>query len=82
MLETHPREKLPKLKLIPDIEESVNRILDDYLHGDENILKITDKVYANRRAIAIKFGKVQKQTNCGRKINPQMETGEREKVEG
>ena len=44
MLEMHPREMLPKLKLTPDIEESANRILDEYLHGDENIPEITDKV--------------------------------------
>ena len=41
MLETHPKEKLPKFKLTPDIYESVNRILDEYLHEDENIPKIT-----------------------------------------
>ena len=40
MLEMHPREKLPKLKLTPDIEESANRILDDYLHGNEISLKL------------------------------------------
>ena len=34
MLEMHLREKLPKLKLTPDIEESANRILDEYLYED------------------------------------------------
>ena len=67
MLELHPREKLPKLKLTPDIAESANRILDEYLHGDENIPEITDKVYAIRKAIAIKSGIVQKQANYRRK---------------
>ena len=36
-LEMHPRERLPKLKLTSNIEETANRILDEYLHGDENI---------------------------------------------
>ena len=54
MLKLHPRQKLPKLKLIPDIEESANSILDEYLHGDENIPEITDKVYVMGKAIAIK----------------------------
>ena len=67
MLEMHPREKLPKLKLTPDVEESTNRILDEYLHGDENIPEITDKVYVTGMAIAIKSGIVQKQANYRRK---------------
>ena len=45
MLQLHLREKLSKLKLTPDIEESTNRILDEYLHGDENIPEIIGKVY-------------------------------------
>ena len=32
MLEMHPREKLPKLKLTADIKKSANRMLDEYLH--------------------------------------------------
>ena len=54
MLKLHPRQKLPKLKLIPDIEESTNSILDEYLHGDENIPEITDKVYVMGKTIVIK----------------------------
>ena len=49
----HPRQKVPKLKLTSDIEESANRILNEYLHGDENIPEITDKVYAMEKAIGI-----------------------------
>ena len=67
MLEMHPRERLPKLKLTPDIEESTNRMLDEYLHEDENVPEITDKVYAMRRPITIKSGMVQKQANYRRK---------------
>ena len=78
MLEMHPKEKLPKLKLTPDIEENVNRILDEYPHGDESILEITDKVYAMGKAIAIKSEIVQRQANYVEEINPQMGTGERE----
>ena len=66
MLEMHPREKLPKFKLTPDIYESVNRILDEYLHEDENIPEITDKVNAMKQAIAIKPGIVQRQANYRR----------------
>ena len=63
MLELHPREKLSKRKLTPDTEESAFRILDEYLHGDENIPEITDKVYAMGKTIAIKSRVVQKQAN-------------------
>ena len=77
MLEMHPREKLPKLKLTTDIEENANRILDEYLHGDESILEITDKVYALGKAIAIKSEIVQRQANYVEEINPQKGTGER-----
>ena len=37
VLEMCPREKLPKLKLTSDIEESAERILDEYLLEDKNI---------------------------------------------
>ena len=47
----HPREKLPKLKLTADLEESANRILDQYLYGDENIPEITDNLYANGKQL-------------------------------
>ena len=66
ILEMHPREKLPKLKLTSDIEERANRILDEYLYGDENIPKITDKVYATGKTTAIKSGIVQRQANYRR----------------
>ena len=67
MLEIYPGEKLPKLKLVPDIEESANRIVDTYLQGDENIPEIADKVYALEMIIAIKSGIVQRQANYRRK---------------
>ena len=76
MLEIYPGEKLPKLKLVPDIEESANRIVDTYLQGDENIPEIADKVYALEMIIAIKSGIVQRQANYRRKISPQMKTVE------
>ena len=37
MLEMHPGEELPKLKPTANIEERANSILDQYLHGDENV---------------------------------------------
>ena len=60
MSEMHPREKLPQLKLTPDIEENAIRVLDEYLHGDENVPEITDKVYTVGKASAIKSGIVLK----------------------
>ena len=67
MLKIYARGQLPKLKLIPDIEESANRIVDTYLQGDENIPEIADKVYAVEMVIAIKSGIVQRQANYRRK---------------
>ena len=81
MSEMHPREKIPKLKLTPDIEESANRILEEYLHGDESISDITKKVYAVGKTIAKKSGKVQRQANCRRKNMPS-NGNKREKVKG
>ena len=78
MLQIHTREKLAKPNVTPDIEESANRILDEYLHGNENIPEVTGKVYAMGKVIAIKSRIVQRQANYHRKISPQMETGERE----
>ena len=77
MLEMHPRENILKLKLSLDTEESANRILDEYLHGDENI---TDKVYAMGKAITIKSGIMQKQANCRRKNKPSKETRRERKL--
>ena len=76
MLEMHPREKLPKLKLSPNIEENDNRILDEYFHGNENIPEITEKVYAMGKAIAIKSEILQKQANYRRKNKPTNGEGE------
>ena len=75
----HPKEKLPKLKLASDIEETAHKILGKCIHGDENILEFTDNIYAMGKPIAIKSGIVLKETNSHRKINPEMGTGEREK---
>ena len=77
ILEMYPRENLTKLKVTSDTEESANRILDVYLHGNINIPQITDKVYAMGKQIALKSGIVQKQANYHRKIKPQIETGDR-----
>ena len=80
ILELHPWEKLPKLKLSLDIEGIANRILDKYLHGDENVHKITDKVYPLGKTIAKKSGIVQNQANYRRKTKP-TNGNRREKVE-
>ena len=42
MLQIPPREKLPKPKLVSDIEERAKRVLSDYFHEDKNIREITD----------------------------------------
>ena len=76
MLEMHPREKLPKLKMSPNIEENANRILDEYFHRNENIPEIIEKVYAMGKAIAIKSEIVQKQANYRRKNKPTNGEGE------
>ena len=73
MLEMHLSEKLPKLELTPDIDESANRILDEYLYEDENIPEITDKVYAMGKIIAIKSWILQRQANYCRKNKPSNE---------
>ena len=77
----HPREKLSKLKLTPDIEESANRILNKYLHGNENIPEITDNVYVMEKVIGIKSGTVQKKINFYRKKR-HLNGNRRGKVEG
>ena len=78
MLGLHSREKSPKLKLTRDIEESAIRILDEYLHGHDNIPEITYKVYAMEKSIAIKSRILQKQVNYRRKNKPSNGTEERE----
>ena len=81
MLEIDSREKLSKLKLTPGNEEGANKILDEYLHVDENIPEITYKVYEIGEIIAIKSGNVRKQANYRRKNKPS--NGKRRgKVEG
>ena len=78
MLEMHPRERPPKAKLTLDIEESGNRILDEYLHGDENVPEITDTVSAMGKSITIKSGMVQKKANYQRKNKPSNENRSKE----
>ena len=77
----HPRERLPKIKLTSNIEKSANRILDEYLHGDENIPEITDKGHAMGKTITINSGTIQKETSSRRK-NKSSNRNRREKVEG
>ena len=60
VLEMHPREELAKIKLVLAIEDSTNRVLDEYLHGNENIIHISGKAYAMGKTTAIKSGIVQK----------------------
>ena len=56
LTEMEPRNKLHKLKLSKEIEESANRILYSYLSEEDNIPEVTDKVYAMGKAIENKMG--------------------------
>ena len=57
----HPRENIPKPKLTSDFQESANMMLNEYLHGDENIPEMTDKVYAMVKTNVIKSETGQKE---------------------
>ena len=49
-------EKLNKLVLTKEIQESAHSIMSCYIHGEDNIPGITDKVYAMGKAIDKKMG--------------------------
>ena len=51
MSELEPREKLHKLVLSKEIQESGNRIMSCYIRGENTIPSITGKVYAMGKAI-------------------------------
>ena len=61
MFEIEPREKLCKLRMPTELQESADRILDQHMHEVDTIPEITDKVYAMGRAIEIKKGIAQKE---------------------
>ena len=69
MFEIEPREKLSKLKMPTELQESADRILDQHMHEVDTIPEITDKVYMGR-AIERKKGIVQKEKkdNVKRKL--------------
>ena len=75
------QEKILKLKLAFDTEESAYRILNEHLLGNENIPGITDKVYAMGKTIGLKSEILQRETNYRRK-NKLSNGNRREKVEG
>ena len=75
------QEKILKLKLAFDTEESAYRILNKHLLGNENIPGITDKVYAMGKTIGLKSEILQRETNYRRK-NKLSNGNRREKVEG
>ena len=54
--ELEPREKLHKLVLPKEIQESANRIMSCYIRGEDTIPSITDKIYAMGKAIEKKMG--------------------------
>ena len=56
MSELESREKLHKLVLPKEIQESANRIMSCYISGEDTIPSITDKVYAMGKAIEKKIG--------------------------
>ena len=53
-----PREKLPKAKFDIQLKENTNQILNIYLKEADTILETCDKIYAMRRAIGFKLGKL------------------------
>ena len=69
-----------RIYLTSDIEESANTMVEKYLHGDEIISEIRDKVYAVGRTIAKKSEIVEKENNSRKKTRARIETAER--VEG
>ena len=70
MFEIEPREKLSKLKMPTELEESADRILDQHMHEVDTIPEITDKVYAMGRAIERKKGIAQKEKKYKVKRKP------------
>ena len=56
MSELEPREKLHKLVLPKEIQESANRITRCYICGEDTIPSIANKVYAMGKVIEIKMG--------------------------
>ena len=55
MSELEPREKLHKIVLLKEIQESANRIMSGYIRREDTISSITDKVYAMGKAIEKKM---------------------------
>ena len=55
MSELEPREKLHKLVLPKEIQDSGNRIISCYIRGKDTIPSITDKVYAMEKAFEKKI---------------------------
>ena len=82
MFEIEPREKLSKLKMPTELQESADRILHQYLHGVDTILEITDKVYAMGRAIERKMGIAQKEKKDKVKQKPTSGKKARKKIKG
>ena len=56
MSELEPREKLHKLVLPKEIQESANRIMGCYILGEDTIPSITDKVYAMGKLLRKRWG--------------------------
>ena len=56
MSELEPREKSYKLVLPKENKKSANRIMICYIHGEDTIPSITDKVYAMGKAIEKMMG--------------------------
>ena len=58
-----PREKLPKVKLDAETQESANKILNLYLTNTDTIPEITDMMYAMGKAVAYAMGVKPKDKN-------------------
>ena len=54
-MQLNERNKFPKLKIPPEMEESVNKILSEHRKNSENTEEITSAVCGMARAISIQL---------------------------
>ena len=63
LLHMEPREKLPKVTMDAEIQERSNKALRMYLPSADTIPRITDIVYAMRKAVGYAMGVRSKESN-------------------
>ena len=80
MFEIEPKEKLSKLKMPTELQESADRILDQHNHEVDAIPEITDQIYAMAREIERKKGIAQKEKKDKVKRKPTNENRRERKL--